>query len=80
MDIKVLGSGCRNCENLEEVTRKAVEKLGLDAEITHVREFDEIMAYGVMQTPALVVDGKVVFAGRVPKVDDLAKKLATLAG
>jgi small redox-active disulfide protein 2 len=75
MDIKVLGSGCAKCNQLEGVTKQAVEKLGLDVQIEHVTDFAQIMSYGVMSTPALVVDGEVRVAGRVPSVDDVAKML-----
>ena len=64
MIIKVLGSGCANCKKLEENTRKAVEELGIDATIEKVTDFKEIMAYGVMKTPALVVDEKVKDIGK----------------
>ena len=66
MDIKILGSGCRNCQNLEANTTKALAELGLDATIDHVRDEVEILGYGVMSTPALVIDDDVVVSGRVP--------------
>lgn len=75
MEIKVLGPGCAKCGQLEEATRKAVEKAGLDATIEKVSDMAQIMGYGVMSTPALVVDGQVRLAGRVPSVDDLAALL-----
>lgn len=75
MIIKVLGSGCANCKKLEENTKKAVEKLGVDATIEKVTDFKDIMSYGVMKTPALVVDEKVKVKGRVPSVDELKKHL-----
>ncbi len=75
MEIKVLGPGCANCNKLEEATRKAVEKAGLDATIEKVSDLQEIMSYGVMSTPALVVDGELRLAGRVPSVDDLVALL-----
>jgi small redox-active disulfide protein 2 len=64
--IKVLGSGCTNCQNLEKATREALLELGLDAELEHVTDPGEIASYGVMRTPALVVDEEVVVSGRVP--------------
>jgi small redox-active disulfide protein 2 len=73
--IKILGSGCAKCNELERVTRQAAADLGLPADIEHVSDFAEIVAYGVMSTPALVVDGQVKLAGRVPKVDDVARLL-----
>ena len=75
MEIKVLGPGCANCNKLEDATRKAVEKAGLDATIEKVSDLQEIMGYGVMSTPALVVDGELRLAGRVPSVDDLVALL-----
>ncbi len=75
MEIKVLGPGCANCNKLEDATRKAVEKAGLDATIEKVSDLQEIMGYGVMSTPALVVDGELRVAGRVPSVDDLVALL-----
>jgi small redox-active disulfide protein 2 len=71
MDIKVLGSGCAKCKTLEKVTREAVEQLNLDATIEKVEDIQKIIEYGVMITPALVVDGEVVLKGSVPKVDKL---------
>ena len=65
MIIKILGSGCSNCKKLESNAKKAVEELGIDATIEKVEDFKEIMAFGVMKTPALVVDGEVKSYGRV---------------
>lgn len=75
MEIKVLGPGCCNCDRLAEATKKAVEKAGIDASIEKVTDMAQIMAYGVMSTPALIVDGEIRLAGRVPSVDDLAALL-----
>ncbi|MGO5075393.1 thioredoxin family protein [Clostridium sporogenes] len=75
MIIKVLGSGCTNCKKLEENTKKAVESLGINATIEKVTDIKEIMSFGVMKTPALVVDGKVKIMGRVPSPDDVKKYL-----
>jgi small redox-active disulfide protein 2 len=71
MIIKVLGSGCANCQKLEGLTTKAVAELGIDAEIVKVTDIGQIMAYGVMSTPALVVDEELKLAGRVPSYDDV---------
>jgi small redox-active disulfide protein 2 len=76
MDIKVLGPGCRNCVLLEERTREALADLGRDATIEKVTDFAEIAGYGIMSTPALVVDGQVAVAGKVPTT----RKLAALLG
>jgi small redox-active disulfide protein 2 len=70
--IEVLGSGCNNCIRLEQNAREAVALAGVDAEITHVTDYAEIMAYGIMSTPGLVIDGKVVSYGRVPSSGDIA--------
>jgi len=75
MIIKVLGSGCANCNKLEENTRKAVAELGIEATIEKVTNFKDIMSYGVMKTPALVVDGKVKIMGRVPSSEEIKKYL-----
>jgi len=74
--IKVLGPGCANCVNLERITREAVETLGLDATIEKVTDFPTIAGYGVMATPALVVDDKVVVSGRVPTETEVRGLLA----
>lgn len=71
MVIKVLGSGCANCHKLEELAKKAVEQLGVDAEIIKVTDIAQIMAYGVMSTPALVIDEDLKVAGRVPSYDQV---------
>lgn len=71
MDVKILGSGCRNCQNLEANTSQALQELGIDASIDHVTDEVEIIGYGVMSTPALVIDDDVVVSGRVPGPDQL---------
>ena len=79
MIIKVLGPGCTNCKNLERVTSEAVTALGLDATIEKVEDYALIASYGVMSTPALVVDEKVVVAGRVPKPAEMRTLLVATA-
>ena len=69
MNVKILGSGCVNCKNLEAVTRDAVAQLGIDVDIEKVTDPGEIVSWGVMSTPALVIDDEVVLSGRVPPVD-----------
>jgi small redox-active disulfide protein 2 len=76
MDIKILGTGCKKCQTLETITRHAVATLELDADIDKVTEPGEIAAWGVMATPALVVDNEVLFAGRLPSEADLTALLA----
>jgi len=73
MEIKVLGTGCAKCKALEKATMEAVEKTGINANITKVEDIVEIMQFGVMTTPALVIDGKVVLKGRIPSVDELTQ-------
>ena len=75
--IKVLGSGCAKCNQLEASTKAALEQLGMDTAIDHVTDFAQIASYGVMTTPALMIDGKVVSTGKVLKtqeVKDLLQK------
>jgi len=75
VDIKVLGSGCANCRKPEANIADALETLGIDAPIEKVTEYGEIASYGVMSTPALVLDDQVVLAGRVPSQAELANVL-----
>ncbi|MBE0646866.1 MAG: TM0996/MTH895 family glutaredoxin-like protein [Bacteroidales bacterium] len=75
MEIKILGPGCQNCQTLYKVTRDVVEQNGIDATITKVEDIMEIMTYGIMSTPALVVDGKVVIKGRLPSQEEIKKIL-----
>jgi small redox-active disulfide protein 2 len=70
--IEVLGHGCANCNRLEANAREAVVAVGIEAEIAHVTDDAKIMAFGVMSTPGLVIDGKVVSHGRVPSSSDIA--------
>ena len=76
MDIKILGPGCPKCKTLEKLTRDVVEQNGIDASVTKVEDIVAIMNYGVMTTPALVIDGKVVVKGRVPSAEEI-KRLIT---
>ena len=73
--VKVLGSGCAKCNALEAATKTALEQLGMDTTIEHVTDFSKIAAYGVMSTPALVVDGKVVSYGKVLRTDEVVNIL-----
>lgn len=75
MIIKILGSGCMNCKKLEANARKAVEELGIEATIEKVTDFKDIVAYGVMSTPALVVDEQVKISGKVVSVEEIKKRL-----
>jgi small redox-active disulfide protein 2 len=75
MEIKILGTGCSNCKNLEKATRAAVAELNLDAAIVKEEDIVKIMRYGIMRTPALVLDEKVLFYGRVPSVSEIKEML-----
>lgn len=75
--IEVLGSGCANCINLEKNAREAVALAGIDAEVVHVYDPAEIMARGLLRTPGLVIDGRVVSAGRIPSPADIAAWLTS---
>ena len=74
--IEVLGAGCSNCKRLEAAAREAVAIAGVEAEILHVTDYQEIVAHGVMSTPGLVIDGKVVSVGRIPSAGDIAEWLS----
>lgn len=75
MIIKILGTGCSNCTKLESHAKEAVKQLGLDARIEKVADIQDIMAYGVMKTPAIVVDEEVKSMGRVLSIEDIVKLL-----
>ncbi len=72
LNVKILGSGCANCKKLEATTRKVIESLGLEAEIVKVTEYEEIMKYPILSTPGLVVNEKLVSAGRIPSEAEIA--------
>lgn len=76
MDIKVLGPGCQKCKTLEKLTKETVTEIGLEANITKEEDIVKIMEYGVMSTPGLVINGKVVFSGRVPSQKELKEILS----
>lgn len=80
MIVKVLGPGCRNCVKLERLTLQAIEDLGLDATVEKVTDYPTIAGYGVMSTPALVVDEALVVSGRVPTADEVRGLLAEASG
>ena len=75
MDIKILGTGCPKCKTLEKLTRDVVEQNSIDATVTKVEDIMDIMKYGVMTTPALVVNGKVEIKGRVPSAEEIKQVL-----
>ncbi len=78
--VKILGSGCAKCNQLEASVREALEQIGMDAAIDHVTDFSQIAAYGVMTTPALVIDGKVVSYGKALKTDEVVRILQKVRG
>ena len=78
MIIKILGPGCNNCKNLERATKEALDQLGMHATVEKVEDYPTIMGYGIMSTPGLVVDEKVLVSGRVPKPAEI-KQLLTAA-
>lgn len=73
MIIKVLGVGCANCKKLYVTTEQAVQELGVQAELVKVEDLKDIVAYGVMRTPALVINEKVKAVGKVPKIEKIKK-------
>ncbi len=74
--LQILGMGCARCTNLAAATEEAAKTLGIEYQIEKVTDLNKIMSFGVMMTPALVVDGDVKAAGRVPSVEDIKKMLA----
>ena len=79
MIIKILGSGCTNCKTLEQRTTEALKNLKLEASIEKVTEYQDIASYGVMRTPGLVVDNKVLVQGHVPTVGQIQELLTSHA-
>ncbi|GAG89333.1 unnamed protein product [marine sediment metagenome] len=73
MKIEILGTGCPKCRKLHELAEEAVKELGASAEITKVTDINKIINYGVMITPALVIDGNVKVAGKIPSKPEIAK-------
>jgi small redox-active disulfide protein 2 len=76
MEIKVLGSGCANCNKLEKMVVEVLSELSEKTEVAHVRDFKEIASYGVMRTPALVINGQVKFSGLIPSRDKLKEVIS----
>jgi len=75
-ELKILGTGCMKCKQLAEHTDAAAKALGLEYRLEKVTQLDQIMRYGVMMTPALVVDGQVKLVGKVPSVEEIKQMLA----
>ncbi|MFZ5815769.1 MAG: thioredoxin family protein [Bacillota bacterium] len=78
MVIKVLGSGCANCKKLEEHAREAVAQAGIEAEVVKVTDMAAIMSYGIMRTPGLVVNERVLVSGRVPDTAEVRQLLSSI--
>ena len=74
-DIKILGTGCSKCNKLAELSKKAAEENGIEFSIEKVKDINKIMEYGVMTTPALVIDGELKVSGKVPSLDELKEML-----
>ena len=75
MKIQILGTGCAKCEKLAEHARQAADNLGLDYELVKIKDLNVIMSFGVMTTPGLAVDGKVLITGKVPSPSEIEKLL-----
>ena len=80
LNIKVLGSGCTNCINLEKLCREVISENNIEAEIEKVTDYKDIMSYGIMSTPGLVVNGKVIHSGKLPTKSTLAHWLTNTVG
>jgi small redox-active disulfide protein 2 len=78
VEVKILGSGCPNCNRLEKVAREALAEMGVEATVTKVTDFGDIMAYDIITTPGLVIDEKVVSSGRVPSKAEVSSMIATV--
>ena len=77
LTVKILGSGCANCKRLEAITRQVIDQMGVDAEVVKVTEFSDIMAYNIMSTPGLVLNEKLVSAGRIPSAAEITALVTT---
>ena len=75
MFIQVLGPGCARCKTLYEIVKKAVEETGVEAEVEKIEDIQKIMAFEILMTPGLVIDGEVKTAGRVPNVEEVKKMI-----
>lgn len=80
MTIRVLGPGCMNCKTLERRTREALEQMNLQANVEKIEDLDRIVSYGIMRTPGLVIDEKVVWQGGVPSVEKIKEFISAQRG
>jgi len=80
MQVKVLGAGCSNCHALEDRTGAALRRLGIDDEVEMITDYGEIVAHGVMSTPALVIEDRVIVSGRIPEVSELVSLIGATTG
>lgn len=76
MKIEILGTGCSKCKELERRAREAVKKSGIAADVEHIYDLQKIIQRSVFSTPALAIDGKVVFSGRIPSIEELSKMIS----
>ncbi len=80
LNIRVLGPGCPNCKKVETIARQAVERMGLEAEIVKVTDYNKILEYNILSTPGLVINEKVVCSGRIPTEAEVTTWLANAVG
>ena len=80
MNIKILGTGCARCHDLEKITKQAIKELGIDATTEEVKDINKIMEYPILATPGLVIDGKLVCSGKVPSKAEMVKYINTALG
>ena len=80
LTVKILGSGCANCKRLEAITRQVIDQMGVEAEVVKVTEFSDIMAYNIMSTPGLVLNEKLVSAGRIPSAAEITALVTNALG
>jgi small redox-active disulfide protein 2 len=79
MNIKILGPGCAKCHELDKRTREVVQELGLDASVEYIQDLNRIIEYGILTTPGLVVNGKMICSGHVPSKDEITRLLTSSA-
>ena len=80
MIIKILGTGCAKCMQLEKTAKEAVKELGIDAKIEEVKDITKILAYPILTTPGLVIDEEVVCSGKIPSKDEVKRYITSAAG